>query len=66
MESEKADGGIERTSREACCADEVKEWDMNFFLPSTQLYDVGKIAISDLIMDKPGKLTPTVPVTLLG
>ena len=37
---------------------EISEWDLDFFLPSTQLHDVGKIAISDLILNKPGKLTP--------
>ena len=37
--------------------EEVSKWDMDFLLPSTQLHDVGKIAISDLILNKPGKLT---------
>ena len=36
--------------------DEIKTWDINFFLLSSQLHDVGKIAISDLILNKPGKL----------
>ena len=39
-------------------AEEIKKWDMDFFLPSAQLHDVGKIAISDTILNKPGKLTP--------
>ena len=43
---------------EGTYADEVKQWDMDFFLPSAQLHDVGKIAISDAILNKPGKLTP--------
>ena len=43
---------------EGTYADEVKKWDMDFFLPSAQLHDVGKIAITDLILNKPGKLTP--------
>ena len=38
-------------------ADEVSTWDMDFFLPAAQLHDVGKIAISDLILNKPGRLT---------
>ena len=38
--------------------DEIVDWDMEFFLPSAQLHDVGKIAITDLILNKPGKLTP--------
>ncbi|MDR0854725.1 MAG: response regulator [Clostridiales Family XIII bacterium] len=37
--------------------DEVKNWDMRYLLQSAQLHDVGKIAISDLILNKPGKLT---------
>jgi len=39
-------------------ADEVSKWDIGVFLPSAQLHDVGKIAITDLILNKPGKLTP--------
>jgi putative two-component system response regulator len=38
-------------------AEEVKKWDMTYLLPSAQLHDVGKISISDLILNKPGKLT---------
>jgi putative two-component system response regulator len=37
---------------------EVSAWDLQYLLPSAQLHDVGKIAISDLILNKPGKLTP--------
>ena len=37
--------------------DEVSAWDINVLLPSAQLHDVGKIRISDLILNKPGKLT---------
>ena len=38
--------------------DEVVTWDMECFLSSALLHDVGKIAISDLILNKPDKLTP--------
>jgi putative two-component system response regulator len=31
---------------------------MDYLIPSAQLHDVGKIAISDTILNKPGKLTP--------
>jgi len=39
-------------------AEEISKWNIDFFLSSAQLHDVGKIAISDLILNKPGKLTP--------
>ncbi len=37
---------------------ELSQWESDFFLPSSQLHDVGKIAVSDTILLKPGKLTP--------
>ena len=37
--------------------EDIKHWDFTFLLPSAQLHDVGKIAISDTILNKPGKLT---------
>jgi putative two-component system response regulator len=36
---------------------EVAEWDIKLLLQSSQLHDVGKIAISDRILQKPGSLT---------
>jgi putative two-component system response regulator len=36
----------------------VASWDIDFLLSSAQLHDVGKIAISDAILNKPGRLTP--------
>jgi putative two-component system response regulator len=38
--------------------EEVSIWNLEFLIPSAQLHDVGKIAISDAILNKPGKLTP--------
>jgi putative two-component system response regulator len=35
----------------------VSEWNLDYLLQSVQLHDVGKISISDLILNKPGKLT---------
>jgi len=44
--------------RKRVYSNEIEKWDLDFFLPSAQLHDVGKIAISDLILNKPSKLTP--------
>jgi putative two-component system response regulator len=38
--------------------EEVSSWNLEFLVPSAQLHDVGKIAISDAILNKPGKLSP--------
>ncbi|MDR3299209.1 MAG: response regulator [Candidatus Accumulibacter sp.] len=38
--------------------EQVSEWDVGLLLQSSQLHDVGKIAIEDSILKKPGKLTP--------
>jgi len=37
--------------------DEIRELDMEQFVSSARLHDVGKIAISDIILNKPSKLT---------
>ncbi|MDR3012510.1 MAG: response regulator [Chitinispirillales bacterium] len=37
--------------------DQISRWNMSLLLPSAQLHDVGKIAISDVILNKPDKLT---------
>ena len=38
-------------------ADEISTWDVDLFVMSSQLHDVGKITIKDDILLKPGKLT---------
>ena len=48
---------IDEMIRRGVYSEEVSKWDMDFFLPAAQLHDVGKIAISDLILNKPGPLT---------
>jgi len=35
----------------------INDWDTNLILQSVQLHDIGKIAISDLILNKPARLT---------
>jgi len=37
--------------------DEISNWNLDLLLPSAQLHDVGKISISDVVLNKPGKLT---------
>jgi len=66
---EAAGGGhIDRTSRcirtliEAMrvsnvYADEMSDWDIETIVASARLHDIGKIAVSDAILNKPGKLT---------
>jgi len=49
---------IEQLMLEGVYMDELLSWDMDIKLPSTKLHDVGKISISDAILNKPGKLTP--------
>jgi len=38
-------------------AQELSTWDIGLFIMSSQLHDVGKVAIRDSILMKPGKLT---------
>jgi len=37
--------------------EELNDWDLNTVIASSQLHDVGKIVVSDLILNKQGKLT---------
>ncbi|MDR2179687.1 MAG: response regulator [Synergistaceae bacterium] len=48
---------IEKLIEENLYTQETSGWDLDYLLPSAQLHDVGKIAISDAILNKPGKLT---------
>jgi putative two-component system response regulator len=38
-------------------ADEINKMDLDLFVSSARLHDVGKISISDVILNKPGRLT---------
>jgi putative two-component system response regulator len=66
---ENTGGHIERTSRcirilieamiaNGIYADEMAGWNVDAIVASARLHDVGKIAISDVILNKPGRLTP--------
>ncbi|MCL2162034.1 MAG: response regulator [Betaproteobacteria bacterium] len=48
---------VKKMLKEGVYLDEISSWDLTFLIPSAQLHDVGKIAISDTILNKPGKLT---------
>ncbi|MDR3231217.1 MAG: response regulator [Synergistaceae bacterium] len=49
---------VDALIRDKIYESETAKWDLGFLIPSAQLHDVGKIAISDAILNKPGKLTP--------
>jgi len=48
---------IDELLREDLYKNEVSSWDTELVLQSAQLHDVGKIAVKDNILQKPGKLT---------
>jgi putative two-component system response regulator len=48
---------LEATRDNPLYAEEVRKWNTILILQSAQLHDVGKIAIKDSILMKPGKLT---------
>ena len=48
---------IKEMQRTGVYAEETSEWDVELMLLSAQLHDVGKIVITDTILNKPGKLT---------
>ena len=37
----------------------TKEWDLDIVISAARLHDLGKIVVSDLILNKPGKLLPS-------
>ncbi|MDR2591314.1 MAG: response regulator [Chitinispirillales bacterium] len=49
---------IEALKENGVYADELANWDIDTTVASARLHDIGKIAISDTILNKPGKLTP--------
>jgi len=57
---------IDELFRTETYLDIISEWDMSILLPSAQLHDVGKITVSDIILNKPGKLTDEEFNTIRG
>jgi putative two-component system response regulator len=49
---------IDELSRTGVYEETISKWDLSLLLPSAQLHDVGKITVSDLILNKPARLTP--------
>jgi putative two-component system response regulator len=49
---------VEKLRSEKIYWNDISSWNLEFLIPSAQLHDVGKIAISDRILNKPGKLDP--------
>ena len=48
---------VEELVKEGIYKDVISKWDIDLFIASAPLHDVGKIAITDLILNKPDKLT---------
>ena len=48
---------LEEMKKRALFAEMINEWDISLILQSAQLHDIGKIAVSDTILKKPGPLT---------
>jgi putative two-component system response regulator len=48
---------IDALKRSGVYEEETREWDMDLLIQASHLHDVGKIAISDNILKKPGRLT---------
>jgi putative two-component system response regulator len=48
---------VKKLLEDGIYADDCKGWDLSILLPSAQLHDVGKISISDLVLNKPAKLS---------
>jgi putative two-component system response regulator len=38
--------------------DEIESWDVEKMISAARMHDLGKISITDLVINKPGKLTP--------
>jgi len=50
---------IEQMKERGVYADEIGLWDVDKMISSARMHDLGKISITDVIVNKPGKLTDT-------
>jgi len=48
---------IEEMKDKGVYADEIASWDVDKIISSARMHDLGKISITDVIVNKPGKLT---------
>ncbi|MDR0469726.1 MAG: response regulator [Peptococcaceae bacterium] len=48
---------VEAMIKQKAYFDELRSWDLDAFISSTRLHDIGKIAIPDSVLNKPDKLT---------
>jgi len=48
---------IEEMQKRGLYADEIHDWDVEKMISSARMHDLGKISITDSIVNKPGKLT---------
>ncbi|MCL2003749.1 MAG: response regulator [Oscillospiraceae bacterium] len=49
---------IEAMLEKGVYAEEINRWDIDTAVFSARLHDVGKVAVPDVILNKPGRLTP--------
>jgi putative two-component system response regulator len=48
---------LEAMKERGIYADEIRDWDMEMVILSARLHDMGKIVVSDVVLNKPDKLT---------
>jgi len=48
---------VEQLNKDSIYTEQLNKWDMDVITRSSQLHDLGKIAVSDTILNKPGRLT---------
>ena len=48
---------IDAMHKQGLYKDEIEHWDIEALINATQMHDVGKICVSEMILNKPGKVT---------